>query len=437
VTCAADDKPASSEKPSIYAIDFGTSNSLLAAANTSRVFEPAPIDTAAPDPTILRSILYFPNKGPSFVGQQALSEYVERGMEGRFLRSLKRHLPARGFRGTIINERKVSLEDLVSVPLRIMRERANTHFGVDVRDVVLGRPARFSLDDADDDFAEDRLREAAKRAGFETIHCLPEPVAAAYEFRHSDSDGEAALTVVCDFGGGTSDFTVMRLSDKPFHRDDVLAIGGIPMAGDALDASIMRASIAKHFGAAVSYQVPFGSNVLTMPTSVIEQLCSPAHLSMLRRPDVAEFLRNVASWSLGPDDRHCLDQLATLVDDALGFQLFEQIELTKRTLSGANEAVCSFHYPSIEVTEPVSRIGFESAAERAVRSILDTLDDTIARSGLDPAEVALVCCTGGTAKVPRIAQEIRTLFPNARLSEFQNFHSVVNGLARHAQTLLS
>jgi hypothetical chaperone protein len=158
---------------------------------------------------------------------------------------------------------------------------------------------------------------------------------------------------------------------------------------------------------------------------------------MLRRPDVAEFLRNVASWSLGPDDRHCLDQLSTLVDDALGFQLFEQIERTKRSLSIAADAVCSFHYPSIEVDEPVTRTGFESASEKAVLSILETLDDTVLRSGMDPAEVSLVCCTGGTAKVPRIANEIRKRFPNARVSEFQSFHSVVNGLARHAQTLLA
>jgi hypothetical chaperone protein len=175
----------SAEKPTIYAIDFGTSNSLVAAANAKQVFAPAPVDSAAPDPTILRSILYFPGDKSCFVGQAALNKYVERGMEGRFIRSLKRHLPVRSFRGTQIDARMTLLEDLIAIPLRELRTRANTHYGVDVKRVVLGRPARFAEDDESDDTAEARLREAAEKAGFEDIHFLPEPVAAAREFRHS------------------------------------------------------------------------------------------------------------------------------------------------------------------------------------------------------------------------------------------------------------
>jgi hypothetical chaperone protein len=431
--------------PSIYAIDFGTSNSLLAAASAESVFPPVALDPSAADPTILRSILYFPTAKQCYVGQEALVKYIENGLEGRLLRSLKRHLPARGFRGTIIENRTVTVEDLVAVPLREMRARANAHYGVDVRRVVLGRPARFSADNDDDDFAEARLRDAAQRAGFEDVHFLPEPVAAAQEFQATFAELGSAATaraadggytaVVCDFGGGTSDFTVLRLGKAQFRREDVLAVGGVPLAGDALDASIMRSSVAGHFGADVSYRVPMGSNVLTMPKHIVETLCSPAHLSILRRPEIADFLRNVRSWSLGNTDQQKLDQLTTLVDDALGFQLFESIEATKKGLSHAPEAAFAFSYADMDLQERVLRTTFETAATKPIDTILACLDQTVAASGLAPTDIDLVCATGGTAKVPKIAEAIAARFGKERVSDFKSFHSVVQGLARYARTL--
>lgn len=431
--------------PTIYAIDFGTSNSLLAAANARTVFPPVALDPSASDPTILRSILYFKNPRECFVGNEALTEYIANGMEGRLLRSLKRHLPSRGFRGTTIDNRAISIEDLIAVPLREMRKRANEHFGADVKRVVLGRPARFASDDGDDDFAEHRLRAAAAKAGFEEVHCLPEPVAAAQEFQNAFAEQQQLAphsnepktfhALVCDFGGGTSDFTVLRLGDKTFSRDDVLAVGGVPLAGDALDASIMRSTVASHFGADVCYRVPMGNNTLTMPKHIIETICSPAHLSILRRPDVAEFLRNVRSWSLGSDDKARLDNLTTLVDDALGFQVFESIEAAKKALSQDMQAAIDFSYADIEVHDQIERMTFEQAAASPMQTIVSCMDQTLKQSGLTPAQVDMVCCTGGTAKVTRIAEEIATRFDKKRIRDFKNFHSVVLGLARHAQTL--
>jgi hypothetical chaperone protein len=425
--------------PSVYAIDFGTSNSLLAAANAETVFPPIPLEPAAADPTILRSILYFPSGDRFHVGEEALARYVENGLEGRFLRSLKRHLPSRGFRGTYIAERPMLVEDLVAVILREMRRRANDHFGVDVTRVVLGRPARFSEDDRDDDFAQRRLESAAKRAGFEDVHFLAEPVAAAREFRAVFTGKESGCFLVADFGGGTSDFTVMRLGQRSFTRDDVLAIGGVALAGDALDSSIMRSHVAKHFGAEVTYRVPLGSNVLGMPLPIIEQLCSPAHLSILRRPDIAEFLRSVRSWSLGERDKEKLDQLATLVDDALGFQLFEAIERAKHRLSTEDVADVDFTYPAIEggidVHERVARGGFERSARKVNDAILRCLDETVERAKLQPSDIDVVCCTGGTARVPVLAEAIASRFGEDKVQRFKSFHAVALGLAEHARTV--
>ncbi len=431
--------------PTAYAIDFGTSNSLLAAANAAETFPPIPLEPGAADPTILRSILYFPTPDRFHVGEDALARYVENGLEGRFLRSLKRHLASRSFRGTYIGSRPMLVEDLIAVVLREMRKRANAHFSVDVRRVVLGRPARFSTDDRDDDFAERRLRGAAERAGFDEIHFVPEPVAAAREFHGAYASGRANAAadaaegrgcfLVGDFGGGTSDFTVMRLGRRPFTRDDVLAIGGVALAGDALDASIMRANVARHFGAEVTYRVPLGKNVLTMPKAIIEQLCSPAHLSILRRPDVAEFLKSVRSWSLGDEDKERLDQLTTLVDDALGFQLFETIEQAKRRLSAEAATGVDFVYPGIDVHEHVTQSGFEAAAHGATDAILHCLDETVERAGVGRDGIDVVCCTGGTAHVPVLARAIAARFGEHKIRRFRSFHAVVSGLAEHARAL--
>jgi len=419
------------DRPTLYAIDFGTSNSLLAAASADRLFDPVPLDPAATDPTVLRSILCFPEAGGVHAGAEALRQFVEHGGEARLLRSIKRHLGSRSFRGTVLRGRLVSAEALVGTLLRTMRERADAFFGAEIRRAVLGRPVHFDGDD--DAFAEGRLRAAAALAGFEEVHFLPEPVAAARAFGAAARQEELAL--IGDFGGGTSDFTVLRVGPRPPVRADVLAVGGVAVAGDALDASLMRAQVGRHFGAEVEYRTPFGQNVLRMPHGIVQHLCSPAHLSILQKRDVASFLADVRRWALSDEDRRRMDQLTALVEETLGFQLFEAIEQAKRSLSTAWRGEVAFSAPGIEVREPVTRQGFEEASRREVDRILACLDATLVAAGVAPADVGVVCCTGGTARVPRLAAEIRGRLPAARLEQFKGFHSVVEGLALEARDL--
>ncbi|MBK7579297.1 MAG: Hsp70 family protein [Myxococcales bacterium] len=178
-----------------------------------------------------------------------------------------------------------------------------------------------------------------------------------------------------------------------------------------------------------------GTNLLTMPRMISEHLCSPAHLSILRRQDIAEFLRNVRSWSVGHDDRAKLEQLEVLVDDALGFTVFEVIEKAKRRLSSELETEVSFEYPSIALAEHLTRPEFDALSRQETDAILDCLDTTLDAAGVFAADIELVCCTGGTAKVTRIADEIRRRFGDARVKDWKNFHSVVEGLAVHARSI--
>ena len=418
-----------------YAIDFGTSNSLLAAADGDRVHDPIPLDPDAKAPEILRSIMFFPTMKQVYYGARAIREFAAHDMEGRLIRSIKKFLPMRSFVGTFVEDRPLNLEDIIAVFLGELRRRADAHFGRECDRVVLGRPARFAASDEDDAFAQYRLEKAARKAGFNHVAFLAEPVAAAHAFRAALPGGGGAVNLlVADFGGGTSDFTVMRFG-RAEEAPATLSVGGVSVAGDALDGAVMRRRIAPHFGAGVSYRVPFGSNDLTMPTHLMEKLCSPADISLLRKRDTLEFLRNVRTWSLGPEDKRRMDQLFTLLDNQLGFPVFEEIEATKRRLSAGARTDFRYEYPSVDITETVSRAQFDEIIGDKVEAITRSLDDTVARAGLGFEAIDLVCCTGGTARVPAIREAIVRRFGEAKVTDFNHHESVVQGLARYAQTL--
>jgi len=422
-------------RPELYAIDFGTSNSLLAAANRDGTHPPIPLDERALDPSVFRSILFFSDDSAWSFGAGALADYVQEGLRGRFIRSVKRFLPLQSFSDTRIGTKKVTIEELVGLFLRDMRRRANGYFKADVRRVLMGRPARFSDDDQADALAESRLRSAAEFAGFEQIEFCPEPLAAAYDL--SSTRPGAVTILVADFGGGTSDFTVARLDPAQKNAVEVLAMGGIAQAGDAYDGSLMRHGISEHFGAKVRYQVPFGSNWLEMPKPLMEQLCGPAEICVLARRDVTEFLRGVRSGSSSEADKAHVDQLLTLIEDGLGFQLFESIEQLKRALSQEDAATFRFDYPSIDIVEPYTRERFETGSERVSSSILSRLDQVLERAKLTPADIDLVCSTGGTAKVPVIRAGLEARFGVEKMQALSSFHAVIQGLAERGRLLLN
>jgi hypothetical chaperone protein len=418
----------------MYAIDFGTTNSLLAAVDEELVYPPIAIDSTAADPTILRSVLYFPDSTHCHYGAEALQQYVAQGMQGRLMRSIKKYLPNRSFVGTYVDERPMNLEDLIGAFLGEMRKRANRFFEADVRAVVLGRPGRFSPDDGDDRYAQYRLERAARIGGFSEVHFCAEPIAAARDFRNTLTEPKTVL--VGDFGGGTSDFTVMRMQRGEYDASDVLAIGAVSVAGDAFDAAIMRHHVAKHFGSEVRYRVPLGSNVMTMPPALSDKLCTPADASLLRSADAQAFLHNVRDWALAPEDRRRMDQLLTLIEDRLGFAVFETIERAKRELSSADTARVRFAYPTIEIDEPISREAFGASSRDKTGAIVAELDATLARAGLSPSAIDIVCCTGGTARVPALTAALAERFGRDKLTEHRSFHSVIQGLAEHARSVL-
>ncbi len=421
------------DKPTVFAIDFGTSNSLLAAANAERLFAPAPLDPDASDPTILRSALYFMHLEQGHFGASAVAALLREGFRGRLIRSIKRHLPSRTFTKTQIGSRQATLEDLIGAFLRAMRERACAHFDVDVRSAVLGRPARFSNDPEDDALAERRLRVAAERAGFEQIAFCPEPVAAAYDF--AEDLEEPRTVLVADLGGGTSDYTVVRMSKRGFAASDVLATGGVAVAGDALDGALVRSLVAPHFGAKAQYRAPFGHVDLDMPKALIEILSSPADLTVVDRGRVLRELESIRSGLLDKGDKTKLERFVALVEDGLGFSLYEAVEAAKRRLSDVEDTTIDVEEPSLAFRETATRAELERVGERPVGAILAALDRTLEVANLPPEAVDILCLTGGTSRMPYVAHALEQRLPRANTRRLKSFHSVVQGLAHRAREI--
>jgi hypothetical chaperone protein len=128
--------------------------------------------------------------------------------------------------------------------------------------------------------------------------------------------------------------------------------------------------------------------------------------------------------------------LLTLVEDGLGFMLFEVIEQAKKELSSASEALLSVHVPGIDIDQALTRAEFEQGAARELSALIGALDATLERGGVTAAEVDLVCLTGGTAKVPFLQRALSDRFGPAKLHSLRGLHAVAEGLARHAQLLL-
>jgi hypothetical chaperone protein len=349
-------------------------------------------------------------------------------MRGRLIRSIKRFLPMATFTETRIGAQRYTLEELVAIILRTLRERANQTLSTDVSAAVIGCPARFSEEPGGDELARTRLRRAAELAGFQRVALLEEPVAAALDCRERATESE--LVAVLDLGGGTSDFTIARLGAG---RSDVLAVGGIALAGDALEGALMRDQVSPHFGSRVAYRMPFGENVLTFPKPLLEKLCSPAELSLLDRREVLDFLRTIRSFALSEDDRERMERLLCLVEDRLGFQLFESLDSVKRELSSELAARFEFSYPSIELSEPISRVEFERAAANAIERIEQRFEETLRTAGVQRAQLDRLYFTGGTAQVPSLVSALARDVDPSRVQHVSTYHAVIQGLAERAR----
>lgn len=416
---------------SYYAVDFGTSNSLLNHISTDGVI--TPIYLEKDDGLVLRSLFYTPEPNVWFFGKEAIKEYVNNDGEGRFFRSVKKFLPESNYTGTIVFNKTMNISELIAVFISEMRKRANKIVGENVEKIVMGRPALYSINKADDQLAQDRMQKACQIAGFKEVIFCPEPIAAGLDYNAQSS--EEKIVLIADFGGGTSDFTLMKVHQKAYSKNDVLGLSGIFKAGDALDGVMMKEFIAPHFGSRFEYKIPGGNNVLTFPRQLLTKICSPAHITHLRERDTWEFLQHIQKFAISSEGKRHLAQLFTLVECQLGFPLFDQIEKAKVKLGKEKETIFQYDYPGIAIRENLTKESFDDRLEVTINEIMSTMMEVFLQSGLSIIDVDQVCLTGGTSQLPLLRQRLTEIFGAEKLIEYNIYQSVVNGLAQFAKRL--
>ncbi|MEL6342580.1 MAG: Hsp70 family protein [Myxococcota bacterium] len=405
-------------------IDFGTSNSTVTVTDGREVVAVPLEEKTVPSPTLL----YFGDEPPAWYGQAAIDQYLFEEMAGRLIQSIKRHLPAKTFEGTYVLGKMRSLEELVAGYLRNLRRRAEVAAGAPVTAALLGRPARFHEDDERDALAESRLRAAAGLAGFRDIDFQLEPIAAARQFERSLD--EEVLCLVGDFGGGTSDFTVIRLSPararKKDRSDDILGVAGVAVGGNDFDARLMIRHVLPHFGHNSFYQ-PFGKR-LRIPT-VLHLAITRWHTACLAGTD--KDLNTLAQMLRTAEDPVGLGRLEELLREGWFYLLFQAVEATKIALSSQESATFSFKMGNIEIEESVARSDFEAAIGNEVNKLSSTVDALLASLSLPPDAIDVVFLTGGSSQIPAVRRLFTERF-TGRIADTDVFTSVGLGLGVEA-----
>ncbi len=416
-----------------FGIDFGTTNSVLAVSRDGEV-DIVNINSSEISEKTLKSVLFFDEEKNISVGQEAIDQYLSYGcMYGRFLQSIKTFLPNRSFKETQIFGKRFELEDLVALILKEIKHRGELHVGHTVNTVVIGRPVVFSENKDDDLLAEERLRSAALRAGFINIHFLYEPVAATLSYENTLLEGEEKLVFMGDFGGGTSDFVVMRLrggmrDPRESRKKDILSVGGVYVGGDSFDSVIMWNKVAKYFGKDTKHKSSTGQ-LLDMPLSISRTLCQKHLLTQLRSKWTLEVIRSI---KVTADDRSLVQNLEDLVIKNLGHAVFQSIEKAKCELSASDTSSIDFSEKSIMINETVTRAEFESFAVDEINRIKLCVDSVLMQAGVSANDIDIALITGGSSFIPAIRKIFADKFGEQKIKPVDAFTSVAYGLGLSA-----
>ena len=418
-----------------FGLDFGTTNSSLAAVDSDGQVHLARFKYSDGQTEAFRSLLYLEQTRSaarsviqSWTGPRGIDRYLLAEHKGRLIQSLKSFLSSRTLKSTEVFGRRYTLEDLISFIVRDIRAEAERQFGIPITRIAAGRPVRFvGSENADDDiYAQSRLEAALKKAGFESVTFELEPIGAAYHYESTLDHDE--LILIGDFGGGTSDFSLLRVGPATRSRGrqpgDLLGNAGVGLAGDSFDARIIRHLVSPALGAGSSMRS--GHKVLPTPAWVYFKLERWHHQSLLKSNDVLNMLRSVERQAFEPKP---IEALLYLIQNDLGYQLHRAVQQVKCALSDAEAATFHFDNGDASIEKPVTRADFEAWIGEELAAIEGCVDCLLADSGVHPPDVDRVFLTGGSSFVPAVRRIFDSRFGRDRIRTGNEFTSVARGLA--------
>lgn len=408
-------------------LDFGTSNSTLGV-----------YDAAGPrlvalegDHVAVPSAVFFGAEADTalLIGRAAVAAYTE-GASGRLLRSLKSILGSALIdEQTAVYRRRIRFSEVIGLFLQELKRRAEASRDAPLEAVVMGRPVHFVDDDAQADaHAEETLRTVARSVGFRDVSFQYEPVAAALDFERRHVSGES-VAIVADIGGGTSDFTVVRLSGGTGRQErggDILANDGIRVGGTDFDRQLSMNAFMPAFG----YRSPMKRGDIEVPSAPYWDLSTWSSVHQLYDPRRLAELREVRFDAREPA---LIDRLMHVVEARRGHSVLIAVEDAKIALSDSERVETPLAWVAADLEVGTTRAAFEAAGASLCGRLGATARACVADAGLVPDDIDFVFFTGGTSQVPSVRRAILAPFGNATAVDGDRFGAVGLGLAIEAR----
>jgi hypothetical chaperone protein len=410
-------------------IDFGTTNTVVALARPGEKPRAVMFRDDAELSDIYRSVLCFEHLSASrhdvaaSAGLKAIRAYLTSGHETRFIQSFKSHVASQLFDETRIFGRGYQFEDLLAVFFRHLIADAAGEFNAHGACVVSGRPVAFVGNTPDDALARQRYDEAYRRVGIAEPAYVYEPVGAAYFYaQRLRSD---ALVLVCDFGGGTSDFSLIRF-ERRGNRVAATPVGhaGLAVAGDNFDYRIIDAVVSPLLGKGTLFRS--FDKILPIPQHYHTRFARWHQLAMLKTPEHIRELERLRHASLDPDK---IAKFLDVIRNDWGFNIYRAVSDTKVRLSSASNATFRLRLGDIDIEREIVREEFEDWIAEDIARIEETVDRLLESEGIPAGEIDNVFLTGGSSFIPAVRRLFATRFGVKRLADGDNFQSVAFGLA--------
>lgn len=417
-------------------LDFGTTNTVIAASDGTGTVAPVRFAHGDESLSTFASALCFweEDEGRTMrlraaAGPWAIDQFLIDPPDCRFLQSLKSFAASRLFEGTAIFDRFFRFEELLGAFFERLRDHSAGALADSGRRIVIGRPVQYVGSNPDATLAMKRYLGALASIGFHDVHFVYEPVAAAFFYaRRLEAD---ATVLVADFGGGTTDYSIMRFTVGDRQRNGersirarAIANAGAGVAGDRFDYRIIDKVVSPLLGKGTL----FGSEgkLLEMPDSCYASFASWHLLSVLSTSREFREFRQLITWAKQPE---LLERMVRLIESGRSFSLYQSVARVKAALSSSDSATLEFDTPELQLSAPIARADFEHWIADDLAVIERALDEALARARLGPNDISKVFLTGGTSFVPAVRQMFIERFGQEKIESGDEFESIANGLA--------